>query len=1130
MTATPDFRLYHANSLDVLAGLLVDEMRRPVPGRALLEPETILIPQAAIRRWLQATLAAQYGIAANLEFLTPGEFVARALKANVPGESDDLDVHGLHWRLYAALTNIDILRQPGLQAMAEHVCAGGGTPDPLRAWALAGELAATFEKYQAWRRDWLLQWDQGAEPDNPQAMLWRQVTGGTSHRARRIQAYLTGFEAPGTPLPCGLPQRLFAFATLSVSPDVLRVIATQARVGVLHLYVPSPTPGEWGDLITPAEQRRHLRDVAEGVADGLFAESVSEHRLLQAWGKAGRDFMRMLGSLEAITPNFELPAYVDPLADSRPGLDAGGLADSLLHRIQGDLFHRRLAPSGPLREAVRTDDPSVQLHACHTRLRELQVLHDQLRALLDDPRFDPPLEPREIAVLAPDIAAYAPYLGSVFAHPGEPGWLPWTLADTRPLDTEPLAEGFMHLLGLPLSRFGLNELMDLIASTPLAAVAGLDAGEIERLRQWLYAAGARWGLDADHRREHHAPADDAWTWRFALERLLLGHATGADADVIGSAGQMVAPWPELEGAALDALGRLLGLLDTLDAARKDLAAPAAPEQWQQRLSTLMDGLFQGVHAARTRERLRQHVHRFVHSAQQAGFTGEVPPEVVRAYFASALSEADTRAPLMTGGISFGRMVPMRLLPFRVICVLGMNDGEFPHQDPSAGLNRMLAELHGGQRRAGDRSTRDDDRFLFLQLMLAAQDVFYLSWLGADPRDGSAREPSVLVSQWLDALADYHAEPAAARKALPVHHPLQPFSPAAFGGAGDAAPDPRRFSYHAQWVPAAARTGASREVLPPWFNARLQTTSVGEGGDLSVDTLRRFFSNPAGQFLRQRLGVRLDDEPEDSSDLEPLVLPGRREGRASQHLRQQVLQELLNSQGDGANLYPRLRARALLPSGALGAQQLREVVDEVRYCAEGFLNWYDGQPLRAQPVSVEIDGIRLYGQLEGMHPQGLVRLSPVSVSVSWTIRTGLDWLLANAAGLALPVLQFIEERPRDYGPHLLPALPEAQARASLSELLRLYAQGQNAPLLFAPYTGWEIWNATLLNAAPEKRLQGARNRWHGSAHSWGEANNLALQLAFRGRDPFALEEEARQLIGNSLRIFSALCKGEVLAHE
>jgi hypothetical protein len=193
----------------------------------------------------------------------------------------------------------------------------------------------------------------------------------------------------------------------------------------------------------------------------------------------------------------------------------------------------------------------------------------------------------------------------------------------------------------------------------------------------------------------------------------------------------------------------------------------------------------------------------------------VPPEVVRAHFAGALGEADTRAPLLTGGISFGRMVPMRLLPFRVICVLGLNDGDFPRRDPAAGLNQLTAELDTPRRRPGDRSTREDDRFLFLQLFAAAQEVFYLSYLGADPRDGSAREPSVLVSELIDAAAAYHLDPPAAVRDFTVRHALQPFSPAAFGDG-----DPRRFSYRRQWHPAAGRLTGQRGGLQPWFDAPL----------------------------------------------------------------------------------------------------------------------------------------------------------------------------------------------------------------------------------------------------------------------------------------------------------------------
>ena len=738
--AAPDFRLYPSNALELLAALLAEELRNPVPGQSPLAPDVVLIPQVAMRRWLQATLATRYGVAANLEFLTPGEFVARALDANLGSSTDDLDMAALQWRLYGALGDPTLRGTPAMASMDAWL----GDGDPLKPWALAGELAGVYEKYQAWRRDWLLRWEAGADQDDAQARLWRAVAAGRDYRARRIHDYLARFGRDEGPLPQGLPKRLLVFATLNISPDVLRVLATQARVGTLHFYLPTPARGYWGDLQTLRERRR-------SGDSALFADDVQENPLLQAWGAAGRDFMALLGDYEVVHPRAEIDVYADPLSTQGP--------DTLLRRLQSDLFHRRAPAVPPPRTALDLADASLQVHACHTRLRELQVLHDQLRALLDDPRFDPPLQPREIAVLAPDIDPYVPYLDAVFGGTGHDDALPWALADTSPLASEPLAEVFLRLLDLPVSRFGLDEVLDLLASAPMAEASGLDSDAIDRLHGWLREAGARWGLDAAHRVASDAPADDAYTWQFALDRLLLGHASGSEDEIAG-----VAPWPELEGSGLDALDTLVRLLRELARQRRVLGEAQTPARWRERLLHLLDALLPERPAApraqRALDRLRTLIDRFARDAEAAGYGGTVPSEVVRAHFADLLSQADTRAPLLTGGISVGRMVPMRLLPFRVICLLGMNDGDFPRRDPAAGLNKLTAELHAGRRLPGDRSTREDDRFLFLQLFAAAQDVFYLSYLGNDPRDGSVREPSVLVSELLDGAARYHADPGA----------------------------------------------------------------------------------------------------------------------------------------------------------------------------------------------------------------------------------------------------------------------------------------------------------------------------------------------------------------------------------
>ncbi|NUO77832.1 MAG: exodeoxyribonuclease V subunit gamma, partial [Lysobacter sp.] len=1013
MPGRPDFRLYHSNALDVLAGLLAQELRTPAPGQSALAPDVVLIPQVAMRRWLQATLAQTYGIAANLEFPTPGEFVKHVLDANVPGAEDDIGAEALRWRLYKELSHPAALREPALAELRAYLSGA----DPLKPWSLAGELAALFEKYQAWRRDWLLAWDAGQQRDDAQAALWRRVAGGRLYRARRIGDYLARFGSDGPDTPQGLPPRLFAFATLNVSPDVLRVIATQARAGVLHFYLPTPTRKYWGDLTTYAERRRLDQN-------GIAAEDEEDNPLLMAWGAAGRDFMAVLGGYEVVHPSGEIAAYADPEAD--PHDDPA--RDSLLKRLQRDLLHRRAPPSPAWRTQVDRSDPSVQVHACHTRLREVQVLHDQLRGLLEDPCFDPPLQPREIAVLAPDIDPYAPHIAAVFGGlAGRPGFIPYALADVSPLAAEPLADVFLRLLALPVSRFGLSEILDLLAAPAIADAAGLDAPALERLHAWLHEAGARWGIDDAHRARHQAPADDAYTWRYALDRLLIGHASGGDEDIAG-----VAPYTELEGSALDALDALIRLLRVLARNERALGAAMTPSEWRDRLLGLLQALLprrpRDGGDQRTLERLRLLVESFARDAEQAGFDAPVPAEVVRAHFRAALADADTRAPLLTGGVSFGRMVPMRLIPFRAICLLGMNDGDYPRRDPVGGLNRLAAELGTAARRHGDRSLREDDRFLFLQLFVAASDVLYLSYLGADPRDGSLREPSALVADLLDAAARYHQAPDA-RAALTVREPLQPFSPAAFGagdGVGDG-PEPRRYSYRAEWRPAAQAGAGERHELGPWAQgvmlpAPIEDAAAADGPPrIALADLRAFLRDPPGAFLRQGLNLRLPEPGAAVDDVEPLLLPGR--GLQRQQLQQAVYQALLD--GRAGDLHAHLRARALLPSGPLGRRQLDSVLAEVRPYADAFAQWRDRQWPQSQRFELEVGGALLHGRIDDLYPTGLARLRFGKLHGPAQIAHGLDWLVSSALGDARPLAQFAEAG-GGVGPNLRAAAAPAHA--------------------------------------------------------------------------------------------------------
>ncbi|MET0893794.1 MAG: exodeoxyribonuclease V subunit gamma [Pseudoxanthomonas sp.] len=1118
-----DFRLYHSNSLEVLAALMAAELRTPAPGQPLLAPDLVLIPQVAMRRWLQATLAAEHGIAANLEFLTPGEFVARALDANPgtgpgqagPGAAEDLGADALRWQLYAALTDAALLRDPAMQPLRRYLEGD----QALKPWSLAGELASVFEKYQAWRRDWLLGWEAGQAPRDPQAVLWRRIARGKAHRARRIDDYLARFagaEGGDAPLPAGLPSRLFAFATLNVSPDVLRVIATQARVGTMHFYMPTPTRSYWGDLQTLGEKLRTQQQ-------DPFARNEPETPLLEAWGAAGRDFVSVLGSYEVVHPSGEIAAYDDPERRSADRPER----DSLLQRLQRDLLHRRSPPLAPWRQAVDPQDVSLQVHACHTRLREVQVLHDQLRGLLEDKRFDPPLQAREIAVLAPDIDPYAPYIDAVFGGvAGGPDFIPYALADTSPLASEPLAEVFLQLLALPVSRFGLNEILDLLACAPIASAAGLDAPALERLHGWLSAAGARWGIDAGHRQRQQAPRDEAYTWAFALDRLLLGHASGEEGDIAG-----VAPWPELEGSALVALDALIRLLRVLARHERVLGESLTPAQWRERLLGLLGAILpqapQVPADQRALERLRSSIEAFADAARRAGFTQAVPPEVVRAHFGAALAEADTRAPLLTGGVSFGRMVPMRLLPFRAICVLGMNDGDYPRRDPAAGLNQLTAELGTRQRRHGDRSLREDDRYLFLQLFSAASEVFYLSYLGADPRDGSVREPSVLVSELLDTAARYHADPAAAARALVVNHPLQPFAPAAFGaGDGeDAAIEPRRFSYRREWHPAAGSNASARAAPARWLVDALEGAAEPVQS-LSLQELRNFLRDPAEAFLRNRLAIRLPEAGEADDDLDPLAPAG---GLQRWQLQQAVWEACVQGPVDDAALHARLRARALLPSGPLGLRQLQVLRAQAQPYAEAFVHWRGSREAVSEAFELDLQGVRLHGRIHEVYDADLPRLRMDKLHGPSQILHGLDWLVMSALGRNSRLFQF-HDTGAGPGPLSREPVDAERARAALGALLQLRAHGLREPLPFAPRAGWLYYEGEQRLQAGDTPRANSKSPWERAQDQWradrgySEGATASARLALRGRNPFEDEGLGEEFRAIARLVFDAVVHG------
>jgi exodeoxyribonuclease V gamma subunit len=1080
-TPSARFRLISGNRLDALAAHLGARLATPVDPSDpdSLAPDVVLIPQPGLRHWLLQTLAERRGIAANLDLCTPSEFVWRLLRAAHPAlpESSPWDREHLRWRLYALLGESAALPP----AVHRHLRRAARTSDAadaaLARHALADALAAAYDRYQAYRRDWLEAWeaDPPVDRDDWQAQLWRALrrrAPAALPRSALLGDWLArhdretaGFaDAP----PPGLPPRLFAFGTLHVSPDVLHLLAVLGQWIPVDFHLPTPCAEYWGDV---ESLRERLRRDGIGALPAALAEADRDNPLLAAWGAGGREIVARLFSYDIVLPEREVELFLPPGRDS------------LLHRLQQDVLDRAAPVSSP----IDPQDRSLQLHACHSRLREVEVLHDQLRALLDDPRFDPPLQPHEIAVMAPDIADYLPLARAVFGglDPGDPRHIPYSLADRPQRQTHALIALLPDLLALADTPPTAAGFRDLLALPSLAQALPLDAAQRAKLDDWIAAAGIRWGEDEAARERAGAGRWREYSFEFGFDRLLAGYAAGDDAlRAVPGAHDAIAPFAELEGADAEALDRALRVYRELRALAEWMRTPHPATAWRLRLAETLRALLAPVPIDEAEAQARRILFDALDAfAEQAIDAGELPAALVRHALEDALAQPATQRPWLSGGVVFAGMVPLRTVPFRVICLLGLDAEAYPRREPGSDVDRLVDAIQGrAPRRLGDRSVRDDDRFLFLQLLCAAGDVFYLSYGGRDARDGSLREPSPVIGELLDAVERMHGE--AAREALSVPHPLQPFSPRAFG-AGDDPAAPRRFSYRGEWRmtaqgPAAVATFAA-VPLPP-----------GEVADdiPDRDALQAFFANPAKHWLRTRLGLRLPGDTEDIDTREPMGGDGLQRYRAVEAL-------LDADEAEVADPVRALRARALLPPGrdgialAADAEAVAARLRSARARMQG----------AAAPAIVAGDGRDSAGiafRFDDVRDDGRCVVVAGGLDGKRWLRALIDHsLLVTALGeRARTHFIFDDKHPERAAELILAGAAPEMARAWLRQMVALWHEGQAAPLPFMPKSA-QAYAATLGRTSGDAQAAWKEAwKFHAPFGRSGERDDPWLRLAFR----------------------------------
>ncbi|MDD3652304.1 exodeoxyribonuclease V subunit gamma [Immundisolibacter sp.] len=1029
--------VHHSNRLERLADRLCELIA--VPAGPALAPETLVVPNAGMARWLSLAVAQRLGVAANLDCVFPASFVWRVLRAQEPSlpALAPAEQGPLLFGLLAAFA------APDRPAEIDRYLADD---DGLKAWQLARRLADCYERYQLFRPDWLAAWEAGADA-GWDAQLWRTLAAGRPHQGRLLLDLL-GRARAGRLVTIGLPGRLSVFGLSALAPAYLALLQALAVRGEVHLYVPDPCAAYWHELTTPRVQARRRRWAQQTVrAEDLADAAAGGHPLLAAWGQAGRAFAAQLLDCAA----HETEDYDDP-GDA-----------TLLRRLQRDLL--LLEPPQPA--AVAPGDRSIEIHVCHSRLREVQVLHDRLLGLFE---AHPDLSPRDCVVMAPDIDAYAPHITAVFDSAPAGRRIPYAIADRAPRAERALAAAFLDLLDLPQSRLPASQVLSLLELPALCRAFGIADASLPRLRALVQQSGARFAFDAAARAELGLPPSDEHTWRGGLDRLLLGHASSQP---LGD----LLPLPLADSELAQAAGGFAELLRRLRGLQRELAGPHLPAEWTPRLLAAL-ALFEpgDEDEADTLALLRGAVLRLEAEAQAGAGAAPLARAAVKGYLSGALDEPGPARSFITGALTCCRLAPMRAIPFRVVCVLGLNDGEFPRRARPAEFDRLA-----GDYRPGDRVPRDEDRYLLLEALLAARDTLHLSYVGRRQADNAPLPPSALITELLDVLRQMSDTGAPV-----IVHPLQAFS-ARYGR------EPDLVTYAGEWF----------ERAPPAPVFAAQPLSPADPDGWTLDDLLDFVRSPARWFLRGRLGLRLGKLDEAPADDEPFYLAGLDAYAVGQQL---VQAHLAGRTAD--DTYRALRAQGALPAAAAG----RRLFDQA---------WADAgalaaraAPLLAQPqpdrlVELDIAGTVLTGRLRGLTAAGLVDCQySKNANGPRVLSLWVRHLAVNAAGLAVESHLFTREQ-------TVRLAPVQNAAATLADLVALARQGLCEPLPLLPKSALAYAAAN----EPDRGLQAAWSEWNGNSFQGtaGERDDPDLQVAFRGREP--LQEPAFAEL--AMRVFGPL---------
>lgn len=991
------FNLYYSNHLDIQKDLLLHLIKQN-PLNDPFAKEVILVQSQGMSQWLQLQIAEQQGIVANIDFSMPASFIWQCYTKVDPlikdnfSTLDQFQQELISWRLMRLIPqHLSQVEFTGLKSYLQPEKADNDCYNQEKLFQLANKIADLFVQYLVYRLDWITLWEEEKEyrlieqlqttlsdkiqseifkqnlcnDVRWQAILWRSLiedirqqhsleTGQPQikvwHRANLQQAYLKQLiEAKKNPqhshfIQQQLPQRLFVFGISALPQVFLETFQQLGQYIDVHLFFNSPSPYYWGDIVDPSyllklkekknwfSPKQQQRLVQQQYEKTAFNELLQiGNPLLSTWGKLGRDFLYMLAEADVN----EVTAYVEPKENS------------LLAQVKRQIYYLS-ADHQEQQLFLAENDHSISFHACHSAMREVEVLHDHLLHLFSQ---DPNLTPRDIIVMVPNIDHYTPYIQAVFSQyhtkVNDKRAIPYAISDRKLSESDLVVSAFLHLFTLAESEFSAEEILELLDIEPIRHNFGINGREIEKIRSWLELTGIRFGLDKFN--PHQPPNYNSW--QNGLERMLLGYAMREQQGIW----QDTLAFDFSTGLQAKLAGNLYHFIQALKQWQQVLLESQTAPQWQTQILKMLNCFFaenrysengQASELGEIKLFIQQNVQEALEQAEQTNYQQPLPATIIHQLLSKKLDEQANSIHFLTGQVNFCTLTPMRAIPFKVVCLLGMNEQDFPRQvlPNSFDLMQYLP-------RKGDRSRREDDNYLFLEALLSAQERLYISYIGRSITNNATKEPAIPVNRLLDYLLDniQSDQPEQVKSQLLTFYPMTVFSPNNF-----AQP---YFSYAKEWLLPTENKILADFVQP------LSIQEEQEHIEILLDDLINFICSPVKYFFEKQLGVSFYQEKPELETSEHFTL--------NSLINYQLTEQLLSNPKEWQDFTINAEHKGLLPRAGftqLAQQQLKDEIDPLLTATEVYRSQPRSSLEIALPFKQQHSTIQLKGRLTSLFNQ------------------------------------------------------------------------------------------------------------------------------------------------------------------